>query len=74
MNGVEATPLLGGMKMHNCADELWVAGRDERVWIHSGRYNVSRNGAYFGRDSIVDYAWYVFERGYSGAPTVGWLL
>jgi hypothetical protein len=28
MNGVEATPLLGGMKMHTPDDELWCAFMD----------------------------------------------
>lgn len=47
-----------------------------RVWVYSGRVNISRNGEDFGDEGeggMVAYAWYVWERGHEGPPTIGWI-
>jgi hypothetical protein len=44
-----------------------------RIWIHSSRQNVSRRGQDYGHNGMICFAWFVFERGYGGQPTIGWL-
>lgn len=65
---------------------LWLEGRIRkrffestplaRVWVHSGRVNVSRRGDDYrdgGEGGMVAFAWFVWEHGYIGPPTLGWL-
>lgn len=65
---------------------LWLEGkarrlffertRLSRVWVHSSRVNVSRMGDNYGdggHGGMVAFAWYVWERGHIGPPTLGWL-
>jgi hypothetical protein len=49
-----------------------------RVWVFSKRLAMSRAGdAQWGDDSgksgMIAFAWYVWEHGYSGSPSLGWL-
>lgn len=65
---------------------LWLEGKTRRkffetsglsrVLVSSGRLNVSRNGEDFGdggEGGMVAFAWYVWERGHRGPPTLGWI-
>ena len=47
-----------------------------RVWVFSRRLSLNRGGtgpAYPGAGGMIAFAWYVWERGHSGPPTLGWL-
>lgn len=47
-----------------------------RVWVHSSRINVARSGDDWGdggEGGMVAFAWYVWEKGHAGPPTLGWL-
>ncbi len=65
---------------------LWLEGskrrsffadtRLTRVWVHSSRVNVARRGQDWGDGGLggmVAFAWYVWEKGHVGPPTLGWL-
>jgi hypothetical protein len=38
-----------------------------RVWVFSGRVG------FYGGAGMICYAWFVWDRSYSGPPTVGWV-
>ena len=42
-----------------------------RVWISSSRIECGRNGV-FAKGSPQGYAWFVWEKGYSGSTILGW--
>ena len=45
-----------------------------RVWVFSKRLNFKRPGwVDTGSGGMVAYAWFVWEHGYTGKPTVGWI-
>ncbi|MFT8634803.1 hypothetical protein [Novacetimonas hansenii] len=45
-----------------------------RLWVSSVRMTMPPgNRATAGKSGTVDYAWFVFERGYRGPPIIGWL-
>ena len=46
-----------------------------RVWVFSGRLAMMRNGdnKNAGGGGMLAFAWYVWEHGYEGPPTLGWL-
>ncbi len=43
----------------------------KRIWISSSRIECGKNGE-FGNGSPQGYAWYVWEKGYSGETAIGW--
>lgn len=47
-----------------------------RIWVYSSRRQVAINGDpdMFAKSSAACYAWFIWEKGYSGKPTVGWIL
>lgn len=56
--------------------QFFIDTRLARVWVHSTRVNVSRRGQDWGdggKGGMVAFAWYVWERGHEGPPTLGWL-
>ena len=56
--------------------EFFAAAPLARVWVSSSRLNVTRAGRDYGDGGLggmVAFAWFVFVRGYEGAPTLGWL-
>ena len=54
--------------------EFFEASGLSRVWVYAGRINVVRNGDdYGGKPGMVAYAWYVWERGHEGPPSLGWI-
>lgn len=42
----------------------------KRVWVSSSRIQCGKNGVF--KDSMVAYAWYVWEVGYKGETTLKW--
>jgi hypothetical protein len=65
---------------------LWLEGKKRktffessplsRVWVFSGRVNVSRRGEDFGdggKGGMVAFAWFIWEPGYIGEPRLGWI-
>lgn len=84
---VERAIELGSKKTCVLARLMWLESKKRkdffqssgmsRVWVFSDRQNVARDGwvnvrGNKGKGMIV-YAWYVWERGHVGPPTLGWL-
>lgn len=44
-----------------------------RVWVFSKRLHMSRNGESNGGGGMIAFAWFVWEHGYTGKPTLGWI-
>jgi hypothetical protein len=45
-----------------------------RVWVSSRRVSMSSGGSSVeAKGGAIAYAWFVWEHGYSGKPTIGWL-
>lgn len=45
-----------------------------RVWVFSARLQIWRNGVADSHASgMIAFAWFVWEHGYVGKPTIGWL-
>jgi hypothetical protein len=44
-----------------------------RVWVFSYRIGFAIKGADVPVRKMIAYAWYIWERGYQGLPTLGWL-
>ena len=43
-----------------------------RVWVSSSRLKCGFNGNFDGPSSAVDYAWYVWVKGYKGETVIKW--
>lgn len=54
---------------------LWSKHPPVRVWQFSGRHTLWRGDDVDKRDKggAIAFAWFVWERGYRGAPALGWL-
>jgi hypothetical protein len=48
----------------------------KKVWVYSSRRQVAINGdpEMFKKSSAAAYAWFVWEKGYEGDTTIGWIL
>lgn len=44
-----------------------------RVYVFSKRLTMTRNGETMANGGMIAFAWYVFEHGYKGDPTLHWL-
>lgn len=47
-----------------------------RIWVFSERVQCAKNGdfdKYKTSSTAVAYAWYIWEKGYKGQPTIGWI-
>lgn len=44
-----------------------------RVWVFRSRLSMYRRGEVLKNGGMVPMAWFVWERGHQGAPTIGWL-
>jgi hypothetical protein len=44
-----------------------------RVWVFSRRVNLMKDGIQYKNGGMMDLAWYVWETGYKGPTTVGWI-
>ena len=49
----------------------------KRIWVFSERVQCAKNGDFEtykqGVGTAVAYAWYIWEKGYRGETTVGWI-
>ena len=54
--------------------ELYDSSPIARVWVFSKRIQMLRSGiATSDNGGMVAFAWFVWEHGYRGQPTIGWL-
>ena len=44
----------------------------KRIWVYTKRIQCAKNGIFSGT-SAVCYAWFIWEKGYKGPTTVGWI-
>ena len=51
--------------------ELFLNNPPRRVWVSSSRISCSKNGNNFS-ESMIAYAWYVWEKGYQGDTVLKW--
>lgn len=61
----------------------WLEGKGRRdlfensplknVWVFSKRLHMSRNGEPNPNGGMLAFAWFVWERGYTGRPNLGWV-
>lgn len=62
--------LLEGQKRRSWFQTLPLA----RVWVSSRRVSMPPGGTDVpAKGGTIAYAWFIFEHGYSGAPSLGWL-
>lgn len=54
--------------------DIYAKGLLEKVYIFSGRGHCYKNDINTGHSSPVNYAWYLFRKGYKGLPTIEWLI
>lgn len=47
----------------------------KKIYVASGRLNVAKNGEFekYKKANAMAFAWFVWEKGYSGKPTVDWI-
>ena len=43
------------------------------VWVFSRRLSMYRRGEESGQGGMLAFAWFVWEHGYAGKPTLGWI-
>lgn len=55
--------------------QLYATTPIARVWVYSERVPMLRNGDAMmaGGGGMIAFAWFVWEHGYEGKPTLGWL-
>lgn len=54
--------------------ELFESTPLARVWVFSGRLGFDRGKqAETGRTGMIAFAWFVWEHGHQGPPTIGWI-
>lgn len=44
-----------------------------RIYVASGRLNCAPNGDFSNTGSALAYAWYIWEKGFTGKPTIDWI-
>ena len=56
-------------------ERIYQYGTLREVYIFSSRINCYRNNdkENYGAQAMIDFAWYVFQKGYKGQPTLYWL-
>ncbi len=45
----------------------------KRVWVFSRRLKMSRDGTDYKARGMIAFAWFVWEQGFEGEPSIGWL-
>ena len=54
--------------------ELFQKYPPKRIHVYSSRIKCAKNGVFEGvGSSAVCYAWFVWEKGYNGKPTLSWI-
>ena len=56
-------------------ERIYSKGSLREIYVFSSRVNCWKNNERQSKNSclMVDYAWYVFQKGYKGQPTLYWL-
>lgn len=55
--------------------ELFDKYPPKKVYVFSSRINCAKNGDFEKyKSSAVCYAWFIWEKGFKGHPTIGWLI
>src|SRR3546814_8009169 len=53
--------------------KLFETGPLARVWIISERLAMPRDGISYTQRGMIAFAWFVWEHGHQGSPTLGWV-
>lgn len=53
--------------------KLFETNPPARIYVASGRLNCAPNGDFSHAGSALAYAWYVWEKGFTGKPTIDWI-
>jgi len=53
--------------------EIYDSSPLARVWVFSKRLSMYRNGNPTEYGGMIAFAWFVWEHGYEGKPTLGWI-
>ena len=53
--------------------KLFETAPPARIYVASGRLNCAPNGDFTNAVSALAYAWYVWEKGFVGKPTIDWI-
>ena len=53
--------------------ELFKKYPPKTIYVFSGRVNCGKNGVFDGPASAVAYAWFVWEKGFTGDPSIRWV-
>lgn len=53
--------------------KLFETAPPARIYVASGRLNCAPNGDFTNAGSALAYAWYVWEKGFVGKPTIDWI-
>ena len=53
--------------------EIYDSSPLARVWVFSRRLTMWREGKATGEGGMLAFAWFVFEHGHIGKPTLGWI-
>lgn len=53
--------------------ELFKKYPPKKIWVFVNRVNCGKNGVFGKESSAVCYAWFVWEKGYTGLPQVDWI-
>ena len=61
---------LAGQKRYQ---RVYSKGSLREIYVFSKRVECWKNNIPSGHSSIANYAWYVFQKGYNGQPTLYWL-
>lgn len=54
--------------------ELFMESPPRRVYVFSSRQRCGRNGVFEKGDNAVAYAWFVWEKGFTGDPVIKWIM
>lgn len=53
--------------------ELFLNIPFKKLWVFSSRVKLTRNGEPYKNGGMIAFGWYVFQHGYKGEPTIGWI-
>ena len=53
--------------------ELFTKYPFKTLYVSSSRLECAKNGKFSGAGTAVAYGWYVWEKGYEGAPSIRWI-
>lgn len=53
--------------------ELFKNNPPKKVYVFVNRVNCGKNGVFGKESSAVCYAWFIWEKGFNGKPTIDWI-